>query len=308
MDNKRFTKQILVGLISHNRFDFTLRALETMMQTDVPFDILIVDNGSETDTKRKLHELSLSYGAHFISIENRNCNGARDMINHYGLGYDYILYIDNDVLMPPYWLERMLDVAMETGAGLVGVSQSDFGSSETFFGKFDIDGPFILFQESSNHISKPQRVDWVTGHCLMVKGEFLRTIWIKNRLWERRSLFPIDLDDIDLMMMAKKLEVPVYVAPLVIPQNREFRSKTDAEIYNGTRNDFHNYALSCVSFWQQWGLNPLLNWNHGYTGNSNKEGYIHDAELERQFMELVEMLRDKDEEIYESFRMKLSEK
>jgi glycosyltransferase involved in cell wall biosynthesis len=308
MDNHCHTKQILAGLISHNRFDFTLRALETLVQTDVPLDIVIVDNGSEKETKRKLHEVALSYGAHFISIENRNCNGARDMINHYGLLYDYILYLDNDVLMPPYWLEQMLDVALETDAGMVGVSQSEFGNRETFFGDFLIDGPFITFRESSNHITRPQMVDWVTGHCLMVKGEFLRTIWIKYRLWERRSFFPIDLDDIDLMMMAKSEQVPVYVAPLVIPQNRDFKSNTEAEAYNGARNDFHNYALSCVSFWHQWGLNPLLNWNKGYTGNSNKEGYIHNTEIECQFMDLVEMLRDRDEAIYESFRMKLSEK
>jgi Glycosyl transferase family 2 len=308
MDLALLSKKILVGLISHNRLNFTLSALETLTYTDVPFDIMIVDNGSEPDTKRKLHEVSLEYGAHFVSIENRNCNGARDMINHYGLTYDYVVYVDNDAIMPKHWLEDLLGFANESGASLMGVSQAEFGGKETFFGNVDIDSPFVVFAETKNHIQVPKMVDWVSGHCLMVEGNFLRCIWTKYKLWERQSLFPIDLDDIDLMMMAKKENVAVYVAPLVIPQNRDFKNEDDSNAYNSVRNDFHNYALSCVSFWDNWGLNPLLNWNKGYSGNVNKAGDIHDANLRYRFLDLVEMLREKDAEIYNGFQEKLKQK
>ena len=96
-------------------------------------------------------------------------------------------------------------------------------------------------------------------------------------------MFPIDLDDIDLMMMAKECGEKVFVAPVVIPQNREFRSQKESNSYNSSRNDFFNYALSCVSFWEQWKYNPLLNWNRGYTGNANKPGRIHSAEIKEKF-------------------------
>jgi GT2 family glycosyltransferase len=303
--HQQLDKRILVGLISHNRLEFTLTALKTLMNTALPFDLLIVDNGSERQVKEELNAFALSYGAHFFSLENRNCNGARDLINHYGLSYDYVVYVDNDAIMPDGWLELLLQYAVETRAGLLGISQSEFGGKETFFGNFEIDAPFITFRESGSIIAQPEQVDWVTGHCLMVAGDFLRKIWTGYRLWERRLMFPIDLDDMDLMMMAKRDGTPVVVAPVVVRQNREFSHKADSRQYHSERNDFHNYALSCVSFWQQWGLNPLLNWNRGYSGNASKPGNIYDTELSAQFSRLVEMLKTKDAEIYRSFKEKL---
>ena len=308
MNLKLLNKKILVGLISHNRFDFTLQALETIQNTRLPFDLLLVDNGSERETKQKLSELALSCGARFLSIENRNCNGARDLINHYGLMYDYLIYVDNDAIMPDNWLEFLLSYTEETNAGLLGVSQSDFGSEETFFGTFKIDEHFIIFNEHRHVVTVPEQVDWVTGHCLTVRGNFLRRIWNEYRLWERRLMFPIDLDDMDLMMMAKELKIPVFVAPLVVPQNRKFKNVSEAKNYNSVRNDFHNYALSCVSFWEYWKYNPLLNWNRGYTGNLHKPGRIYDVTLLNKFRKLVEMLKNRNEEIYESFLKKLNEK
>jgi GT2 family glycosyltransferase len=106
-------KRILVGLISHNRLEFSLTALETMMNTALPFDLLIVDNGSERHVKEQLGAFALSCGAQFFSLENRNCNGARDLINHYGLLYDYVIYVDNDAIMPDGWLESLLEYALD---------------------------------------------------------------------------------------------------------------------------------------------------------------------------------------------------
>ena len=106
--------------------------------------------------------------------------------------------------------------------------------------------------------------------------------------------------------MAHEIGVDVYVAPLFVPQNREFNSLKESNDYNSARNDFHNYALSCVSFWKQWKYNPLLNWNKGYTGNAHKPGNIHDTQLSEQFETLVEMVKEKDAEIYEGFQKKLN--
>lgn len=298
----------LVGLISHNRLNMTLLALETMQHTRMPFDLLIVDNGSENDAKKALSDWALQHGARFFSLENRNCNGARDLINHYGLAYDYVVYADNDVLTPEGWLEQLLGFAEHTKAALLGVSQSAFGGGATFFGTMRFDGQFIIFDEDVRAVTKPELTDWVTGHCLTVRGDFLRTIWSKFCLWERRLMFPIDLDDIDLMMMARNLGAEVYVAPVVVPQNRNFGDFAESSAYNCARNDFHNYALSCVSFWDAWGYNPLLNWNKGYTGNANKPGKIYDATLQARFLDLVEMVRGRDAEIYASFCRKLCAK
>lgn len=298
-------ERILIGLISHNRLDFTYLALDTLMNTNIPFDLLIVDNGSDKETKSKLFQLSLDYEARFISIENRNCNGARDIINHYGLEYDYVIYLDNDAILPKYWLESIISNANATNAGIVGVSQSDLGIEDSFCGFFEIKNKYILFKEYGEKITKPQKLDWVTGHCLMIRGDFLRLIWKKYNLWERKYLFPIDLDDIDIMMMAKKEKFSVFAAPIVIPQNRNFSSYDESIKYNLARNDFQNYALSCVSFWDYWGYNPLLNWNRGYSGKVMKSGVIHNKELKTKFRCLVDMLRDEDTQVYNLFLQKL---
>lgn len=303
-----YGKRILIGLISHNRLDFTKKCLETLTKTSLPYDLLVVDNGSEDDVKKELFDLSLQYQFSIVSVENRNCNGARDIINHYGLDYDYIIYLDNDAILPQNWLEQMIQDVVKTNASLLGIRQARNGDKEAgFFGNFKQDDDFIVFQDMEKDITEAQKVDWVTGHCLLLTGDFLREIWKKYELWNRKKLFPIDLDDIDLMMMAGKLGKEVFVSPLIVPQNKAFTNKKEASRYNGSRNDFHNYALSAVSFKNIWGYNVLLNWNNSYSGNPNKPGRIYDTRLKTEFEKLLCDLKEKSPEIYQAFKTKLTE-
>ena len=54
MKSNLLDKKVLVGLISHNRFEFTKIALKTLQKTNLPFDLLVVDNGSQMNTKLAL--------------------------------------------------------------------------------------------------------------------------------------------------------------------------------------------------------------------------------------------------------------
>jgi glycosyltransferase involved in cell wall biosynthesis len=299
--------RILVGLISHNRFTFTKEAVAHILKTQTPFDFLIVDAGSEAQVKSAVFELSQQAGARLFSLENRNCNGARDVINHYGLYYDYVIYIDNDALPPAGWLDALLE-AGESGAALIGAPQAALGGAEPrFVGSFDFPRKeMILFKEWEAPLDATQKVDWVTGNCLAVRGDFLRRIWMEFKLWERWRKFPIDLDDIDLAMMARKLGEPVVAAPLIVPQNRAFARSQEAADYRLERDDFHNYALSCVWFWKEWHYNPLLNWNSGYTAINYKPGRIYDQRLAQEFRCLVDMLRDYSPAVHDVLTAKLA--
>jgi GT2 family glycosyltransferase len=299
--------RVLVGLISHNRFDYTRDALAHVFRTRLPFDMLVVDCGSEVETKKRVFDLTHETGGRFVSIENRNCNGARDIINHYGLYYDYVVYVDNDALPPSGWLDDIVDAALSTGAALVGVPQSGTADdAPMFLGTFETPHQdLIVFKEWAEPLTEVRRVDWVTGNCMAVRGSFLRSVWEKHRLWERWKKFPIDLDDIDLAMMAKALGEAVVATPIVVPQNRAPLDNRASDSYRLDRDDFHNYALSCVSFWSEWRRNPLLNWNSGYTATNYKPGRIYDASLAREFRGLVDMLREHAPGIYETLRRKL---
>jgi len=302
------TQRVLVGLISHNRFNFTKDAVNNILRTDTPFDFLIVDCGSEPDTTRDVFELARSVAARFVSIENRNCNGARDIINHYGLYYDSVVYIDNDAIPPAGWLEAMVHAGRSSGAALIGAPQAAGDGAPAFLGSFEYpQDDLIVFKEWEQPLAGIQRLDWVTGNCLAVNGAFLRRIWPKYRLWERWRKFPIDLDDIDLAMMAKTLGEPVVAVPIVVPQNRSLEHNREGDSYRLDRDDFHNYALSCVSFWNEWRYNPLLNWNSGYTAKNYKPGRIYDASLAEEFGRLVDMIRNHAPAVYEVLKTKLAQ-
>ena len=296
--------RVLVGLISHNRFSCTERVLPLIAAASYPHTLLIVDNGSSRDVKRKLSEVALDYGAHLLSIENRNCNGARGLIAHYGIQFDVVVFVDNDAELPDGWLASMIDTYEVTASSIVGVSQSSSVEvAPTFFGDFGVKNRFLKLRERSKAVTKGELVDWVTGHCMLLDGEFLREIWSRYKFWSRHLLFPIDYDDIDLMMMARDLGKSVAVAPVIASQMKV--SKDDATEYHLERNDFQNYALSCVSFWREWGLNPLLNWNQ-YGSAINKSGIIFDAGIKIEFLELVEMLKKENSQIHDKFDSILS--
>ena len=120
-DLKTFSQPRVTIVISpRERFSFTQRNLESIYQeTLIPFDLIYVDGGSPSHIKEYLQENSQKRGFKLIRTEQYLApNQARNLaIPH--VKTEFVLFVDNDVLVSAHWLDRLLKCADETEASVV---------------------------------------------------------------------------------------------------------------------------------------------------------------------------------------------
>jgi GT2 family glycosyltransferase len=113
--------RVTIIVVPRERFSVTQRSLENIYEeTDCPLALMYIDGGSPKSIKEYL--LNQSRERHFQLIRTNHYltpNEARNIgIRH--AQSEYIVFIDNDVLVKRGWLEALVNCADETGAWVVG--------------------------------------------------------------------------------------------------------------------------------------------------------------------------------------------
>jgi len=95
-----------------NRLDVTMGCLESIfVNTTVPYDLIVFDNGSNRETVSALQALKDAGKIDFLILSGQNIGkiGALQVMLKAAPG-EVIAYCDDDVFMLPGWLERHLEV------------------------------------------------------------------------------------------------------------------------------------------------------------------------------------------------------
>lgn len=112
--------QVTIVVVPRERFSYTRESLESIYKfTDYPFELIYVDGGSPTHIQHYLEEQSRQENFKLIRTNyylspNRARNIGLQQVNT-----KYVVFIDNDVVVAPSWLEKMVQCAETTGATVV---------------------------------------------------------------------------------------------------------------------------------------------------------------------------------------------
>ncbi len=112
---------VSIIVVPRERFQFARESLESLYEnTTVPFQLIYVDNNSPQSLKTYLSTKSQEKGFQLLRSEQYlSPNQARNL----GLRQvktPYVVFVDNDVIFAPSWLEKLMDCAEATGATVVG--------------------------------------------------------------------------------------------------------------------------------------------------------------------------------------------
>lgn len=132
--------QVTIVVVPRERFSYTQPSLESIYQnTSIPFKLVYIDGNSPSPIRQYLVQQSQQHGFELIRKNHFLApNHARNM----GLACvdtPYVVFIDNDVLVKPNWLENLIACAEETGAHLVGplcLEGEDFQTIHMVGGEF----------------------------------------------------------------------------------------------------------------------------------------------------------------------------
>ncbi|MDJ0674325.1 MAG: glycosyltransferase [Calothrix sp. MO_167.B42] len=113
--------QVTIVVVPRERFSCTQRSLESIYQyTDIPFKLIYVDGNSPTKVKKYLATQAQEKNFQLIrTYYYLSPNHARN-IGLSQVDTKYLVFVDNDVIFSPGWLQALVKCAEETGATVVG--------------------------------------------------------------------------------------------------------------------------------------------------------------------------------------------
>ncbi|MGB9697807.1 MAG: glycosyltransferase [Thermodesulfobacteriota bacterium] len=225
----------------HNQFKYTKKCLESLFNyTDVPFELIIVNNGCTDETPEYLKAIregrqSIA-GWKFFAEENGEikekrfggkrknkkkkatkyfyCKRFKIISNDKNMGFaagnnrgiaeakgDYILLLNNDVVVTPGWLKRMLNIAeRKSEIGIIG-PMSNYVSGPQLLEdvKYNIHTLEGLNEFAIQYAQKNQgraRQFWrVVGFCMLIKKAVIEKI---GGLDERYGIGNFEDDDFSI--------------------------------------------------------------------------------------------------------------
>jgi GT2 family glycosyltransferase len=113
--------QVTIVVVPRERFSYTRESLESIYEyTEIPFKLVYVDGNSPAKVRRYLEEKAQEKNFQLVRTDYYLYpNQARNL----GLAQvktKYVVFIDNDVVVSPGWLNPLVQCAEETGATVVG--------------------------------------------------------------------------------------------------------------------------------------------------------------------------------------------
>jgi GT2 family glycosyltransferase len=125
---------VSIMMVTYNRLNFTERMLQSFFETTKsPYDLIIVDNGSQDGTPEYLQKISEKKYQHCQSItlkmnsENRGiATGRNQCLKIAGtLKNKYMSTLDNDVEMPIDWLQNCINIIEKNPNYYIGINMED---------------------------------------------------------------------------------------------------------------------------------------------------------------------------------------
>lgn len=111
---------VTIVIVPRERFSEARPALESIfLHTTIPYDLVYVDAGSPEPLKRYLENKAAERNFRLLRVDRYlPGNEARNLALPH-IKTKYAVFVDNDVLVSPFWLEPLIACAEETGTWAV---------------------------------------------------------------------------------------------------------------------------------------------------------------------------------------------
>ncbi len=115
------TPQVTIVVAPRERFSCAERSLNSIYEnTAFPFTLVYIDCGSPNRVKRYLEAKAREKGFQLIRRDKYLSPNQSRNLGLLHVNSKYVVFIENDVLVSPGWLEALVRCADETGAVVVG--------------------------------------------------------------------------------------------------------------------------------------------------------------------------------------------
>jgi GT2 family glycosyltransferase len=170
-------------ILTFNQLEYTKKCLQSIAQyTSVPYELIIVDNGSTDGTAQFLENYANEHVNCKVILNKENLGFAGG--NNQGIAAargDYILLLNNDVIVTRDWLERLIaHIESDENIGMVG-PVSNFVSGHQLVENTGYRKNLNKMHEFAknhfqNNVGITQDIMRLVGFCLLIKRHVLDII------------------------------------------------------------------------------------------------------------------------------------
>jgi GT2 family glycosyltransferase len=210
--------KIAIIVLNWNGKKDTLECLESIRQIDYQnFDIIVVDNGSNDDSVRaiqnKFSEVKVLETGENLGYAGGNNFGTRYAIKH---GADYILLLNNDVIVDPQLIKNFIDAVLKVGPWAIFSAKIFYFSQPKkiwYAGARRIKSTahFIHIGQGSidngNEFNSLTETDYACGCAIF----FYKGVIDKVGLFDEK--FYLTYEEADFCYRAKKAGIKSYIVP-----------------------------------------------------------------------------------------------
>ncbi|GAB1401831.1 hypothetical protein MASR1M68_07420 [Elusimicrobiota bacterium] len=207
---------VSIVMLTYNQLDDTQICVESLLKhtTDVNYELIFVDNGSTKDnTKTYLEGLKEKHSNVKVIFNDTNLGFA--CANNQGIEIsegEYVLLLNNDVILTEGWLSRMLLVAeSDKKTGIVGPCTNHASGRQVvvFDGSADDDEAIQQFAKSvlSKNAGFWFSVSRIIGFCVLIKREVLFNVGVLDEMFG-----PGGYEDFDYCMRVKQAGYNIVIS------------------------------------------------------------------------------------------------
>ena len=221
------SRKVILVVVQRERFSFTQVSLDSILaDKSYPFQLVYIDCKSPSNVQQYLQYQANKYQFTLIRCEHYlHSNEARNLALPLTQTADYVVFMDNDVIVHPGWLKQLIDCAEEEQAAIVNplilqgnpqspdveihVAGIEAELSEQKINKRWLKKHYILANKKYSSIPEKlcrRAVDEVELHCLLVRRSLLEKMTIDNNI-------KLLIDHTCLSLQATELGAKMFLEP-----------------------------------------------------------------------------------------------
>lgn len=254
-------KKTSICILNLNRYKALDNLLTSIKKfTKLPYEILILDQNSDEDTKRYLKSLNDDKIKVFYSDKNIGCSGGRKYLIEKAKG-DYIVQLDNDLEVKESWLEKLIS-SIDWNDKIVGacgrVTFPD-GKTEYNGASYSINGNYITYTLDDNGKNVDDLSLLVENYSMWLPGgaTIFKSSVFKNETYDEKFLNGFEDNDLSFRLEKRGWKFVNSPTCVFIHNHRMFLSVEDLKKdkrYLKQRNNFSRTKASFLRFYKKHNL------------------------------------------------------
>lgn len=237
MDLKGKSSLTSIIIAVYNQLVYTKRCLEAICKwTSLPFELIIIDNGSTDGTEDFLRELDAFV---IVNDTNHGCAVAWNQGINASHG-NYVVIMNNDVIVTPGWLEALINFMEKNRHGIVSPSVRE--------GELNYD--LINYSKSFTNICRKAWRPEIWACCMLM----CRSLFDKVGLFDEQ--FFVGYEDTDFIWRCKQADFTVGMTGSALVHH--FSQVTQKQLKAIIRLDYGK--VNAEKFFKKWGQTAKGPW------------------------------------------------